>query len=358
MAGKTEAWSCGWTTVDLNKERPGPSRFRCHPWLTPESRTIRISLDHVSFSEITSASSIRVPAAREHFPRGPREVGGGVPNGCCQAPPCCGRTVVSNKVLSVQGYACPSPYCPWLVQFSCGLWDHCMICRTINAESSVCVEEQQDQPGLWQSMERSRMAQSSHSRVTEHRPEPEFQLILRSVNVGLTLTPDLIQAKLSLWQNQDYDCPMSAMIPISPWLLTTSCMEVETGGLFVPSWLGLNVTPCQTLGKCKETGNVSRTGRCGTEGGCSLGLCCSGRMLKSSIDMGFYLLMFLSKILSDRHGWPYILKRQRFPEHSPLLTVLSRVLPGTVSTRVGRCQWVLSSVPGLHLLLRVRSRPV
>lgn len=111
-----------------------------------------------------------------------------------------------------------------------------MICRTINAESSVCGEEQQDQPGLWRSMERSRMAQSSHSRVTEHR------LILRSVNVGLTLTPDLIQAKLSLWQHQDYDCPVSAMVPISPWLLTTSCMEVETGGLFVPTRLGLNVT--------------------------------------------------------------------------------------------------------------------
>lgn len=81
MAGKTEAWSCGWTP------RPGLSRFRCHPWLAPESRTIRISPDHVSFSEITSAPSIRVPAARGHFPRGPGEVGGGAPMGSARPRP-------------------------------------------------------------------------------------------------------------------------------------------------------------------------------------------------------------------------------------------------------------------------------
>lgn len=50
--------------------------------------------------------------------------------------------------------------------------------------------------GLWRSMERSRMVQSSHVRVPEHKMEPEFQFILRPINVSLTMTPDLIQGKL------------------------------------------------------------------------------------------------------------------------------------------------------------------
>lgn len=40
------------------------------------------------------------------------------------------------------------------------------------------------------------MVQSSHVRVPEHKMEPEFQFILRPINVGLTMTPDLIQGKL------------------------------------------------------------------------------------------------------------------------------------------------------------------
>lgn len=66
----------------------------------------------------------------------------------------------------------------------------------ISAESSVYGEERRDKPGLWRSMERSRMVQSSHVRVPERKMEPEFQFILRPINVGLTLTPDLILGKL------------------------------------------------------------------------------------------------------------------------------------------------------------------
>lgn len=64
-----------------------------------------------------------------------------------------------------------------------------------NRRVLVCAEKRQDPLGLWWSMEHSRKAQNSRARVIEHRTEPEFHFILRSVTVGLTLTPDLF------WEN-------------------------------------------------------------------------------------------------------------------------------------------------------------
>lgn len=59
--------------------------------------------------------------------------------------------------------------------------------------------------------------------------------------------------------------------------------------------------------------------------------------------MDFYLLMFLSNILSNKHGWPYILKSQHFLRAFSTSSCSKQgLLLGTVSTRVGLSQWVLS----------------